>query len=374
VSQCTAKTTEGNQCKLQALAGTTRCKRHTAKKAAQTLPFESAREAAATVGFLHSGNYVLDYVVSGRLYNGGWPLGHVTEIYGAQSTGKSFLINRAIAQAQRQGGDALLDDTEGAFNPDWAEEALGVDPDSLRLTQSLTVKDHYEVAKVYLEWLGTQPISCSVLALDSIAVLSTEQEISNAFEKRDMTRAQEVRMLFRTLKRHVRKVPCAFLCTNHVIANIGGWNDTTTPTGSGLKFHAGVRVELRSPRKIKLESTGEYTGVIVNVFVEKNRFGPPWRQCRIAIPFHEPINPLSGLIPFLLDYGYFGVNGASWLIDSSGESIGIRAHKSDFLKQDQAAAELLGLYPNLIEEVDTWLRSKASAVRTAGEVVEDEGV
>ena len=335
------------------------------------LPFESALEATRTYGFLHTGNYALNYAISGKLL-GGWPMGHVVEIFGDNSSGKTYLLNRAFAEVlSLPNGDALLDDTEGAFNPDWAREHLGVDTDALRYTQSVTVKDHYEVAKVYLEWLAVHE-KVAVLGLDGIAALTTEHELEKAFATRDLTRAQEVRMLFRTLKKLVRSVSVCYIITNHIIANIGGWNDTTTPTGTGLKFHAGTRIHLRYPRRLKIEGTKEYRGVVVNVFVEKNRFGPPWKQCSLAIPFYEPINPLSGLIPVLLEVGYFGVNSGHFLVERGGESTGIRAYKSDFLKQDGSAAQLLGKYPSLLSDADVFIEAQDAQIRLTGAEVLDD--
>lgn len=46
---------------------------------------------------------------------GGLPRGRVTEIYGAESSGKTTLCLHVIAEAQKQGGIAAFVDMEGAW-------------------------------------------------------------------------------------------------------------------------------------------------------------------------------------------------------------------------------------------------------------------
>lgn len=336
---------------------------------AKTLPFESAAQASRVLGFLDTGNYALNYALSGRL-RGGWPLGHTVEIFGDPSTGKSYLLYRAFAKAQEAGGIALLDEPEGSFNAVWAEEHLGVNADALRYTQSMTVSDHLKVGEAFTGLVGKEGFDPGVMGLDSLAVLSTDHELKEGLGKRDMTKAQEVRALFRILKSKLRHVPVTYLIANHVTANIGGWNDRTTPGGGGPKYHSGVRVDLRSASKIKREGTREYLGVIVNAFVEKNRFGPPWKQVRFAIPFYEPLLPSSGLIPVLLDVGYLH-NHNHWLVVHTGEELKLRVHKTDFLKQDQSARELLEARPALLEEADAYIAQREAVFTMAGAVLEE---
>lgn len=82
----------------------------------QGLEVRSARDGTALKGWLDSGNYALNWAVSGRLLRG-YPLGHTVEIFGDPSTRKSFLVAGALAMAQAVGGVGLLDvaETPGRF-------------------------------------------------------------------------------------------------------------------------------------------------------------------------------------------------------------------------------------------------------------------
>jgi RecA/RadA recombinase len=49
-----------------------------------------------------SGNYVLNHILSGR-FGRGYPAGRITQIFGDSGSGKSFLMAKAIADAQKEG-------------------------------------------------------------------------------------------------------------------------------------------------------------------------------------------------------------------------------------------------------------------------------
>jgi len=164
------------------------------------LTVRTARDAASVVGWLDTGNYALNWAISGR-FSRGYPLGHTVEIFGDPSTGKSFLVARALAMAQQAGGVTMLDDTEGAYSVDWIIK-LGVDVDRLPYMHSRTVKDHLGVARVFLK--AYEDLSAKgkikgpgLLAIDSLAALSTEHELAVGLDKKDMGKAAALKAFFR---------------------------------------------------------------------------------------------------------------------------------------------------------------------------------
>ena len=334
------------------------------------LDVSSAAEAAQVTGWLSTGNYALNWAVSGR-FDRGWPLGHLVEIFGDYSTGKSFVVLRAIAEAQKAGGVALLDDTEGALNPDWAADQLEVDVNKLALRYSHTIKDHFDAVTAFVKAIEDVKVTApSVLALDSLAMLTTEDELKKGLEKPSMTRAKEVRAMLRQLGKIIHDTPATYLIANHEIANIGGFfKDKTTPGGGGVKYLATVRVELRFPARIKRGE--EIVGVLPTIFIEKNRLCSPWRQVKVAIPFHEPISPYSGLIPLLLDIGVLGESGRYLTVD--GKKTSIYAQKTDFFKQDLAAIELMDAYPDLLDDPKVSQKEIVAAEERADNLQADNG-
>lgn len=320
---------------------------------AQKLEVKSASDGIQARGYLDTGNYALNWAISGAL-QGGYPLGHTVEIFGDPATGKSFLCDRAIAMIQQAGGVALLDDVERARNlPHMAE--LGIDTSALAYYHSRTVADHLKVAKAfvgaYRSLTGNGP---GLLVCDSLSQLSTTHELEVGLDKRDMTRASELKAFFRIMGSELADIPSVHISTSHVIAAVGNlFNPRTTPGGGGPKYQASVRIDLRGISKIK--SGAEHVGVICTAFIDKNRIIAPWRSVKLAIPFGQPISRASGLVRLLLELGVLGEQGQ--FLTYQGQRLALRTHKSkdSFLKQDESGEALLDQIPELLDEVDSLL-------------------
>ena len=81
------------------------------------------------VELLSSGSLSLDIALGG-----GWPKGRIIEIYGPESSGKTTLALHAIAEIQKQGGQAAFIDAEHALDPAYAKK-IGVDTANLLISQ-----------------------------------------------------------------------------------------------------------------------------------------------------------------------------------------------------------------------------------------------
>lgn len=338
----------------------------------QELDVQSARDALVVRGWLDSGNYALNWAISGRLLRG-YPLGHTVEIFGDPGTGKSFLVARALGMVQSQGGVAMLDDTEGAYNLEWIHN-LGVEPDSLAYKRSKIVDDHLAVAQGYIGAYKALNLDLpGVLACDSLALLSTKHEREVGLDKKDMTKAAEMKAFFRIVGSDLNEIPSVYIGTNHTIAQIGGYgNQRTTGGGGGMKFQASVRLDLRAISRIK--KNNQFTGVLCRVVVEKNRIVAPWKEVRLAIPFYKPVSRVSGLIELLLALGALGTKGDYITVDD--ENTGIKAYRSkeNFLRQDESAAELLEQFPEFLAETDVVIQEKEKEKWQGGEITTtDEG-
>lgn len=310
-----------------------------------------AKDVTQVKGWVDSGNLALNKILSGS-YKRGWPMGHIVELFGDPSTGKSFIINRAIATFQRDypEGVCVLDDTEGAFNAEWAEQVLGIDVDKLLYVRSHTVSEHHALVSNILKELP--PDTPILLCLDSSSLLASSHEMEVEFDKVSMTRAKEIRKLFRTLGKYIHDRPVLYLITSHVTAKIGAAlfeSKRTTTGGTGTKYEASLRLDLRTVKKIKDKNDKtKYTGAIITAFTDKNRITSPWKTTSLAIPFDSPLTYESGLIPAMLGRGEIGENGRHVAVN--GEKTSILAHKTDFLKQDESAKLLIEQYPELLDD------------------------
>ena len=78
-------------------------------------------QAETRVSTVPSGSIALDIALG----VGGYPRGRVIEIYGPESSGKTTVALHAIAEVQKQGGQAAFIDAEHALDPTYAQK-LGV--------------------------------------------------------------------------------------------------------------------------------------------------------------------------------------------------------------------------------------------------------
>src|SRR5690242_8970964 len=83
-------------------------------------------EAASSMNIevIPSGALALDVALG----VGGYPRGRIIEVYGPESSGKTTVTLHAIAEVQRQGGQAAFIDAEHALDPSYAA-AVGVNID-----------------------------------------------------------------------------------------------------------------------------------------------------------------------------------------------------------------------------------------------------
>ena len=78
---------------------------------------------------------------------GGYPKGRIIEIYGPESSGKTTLTLHAIAEAQKNGGQAAFIDAEHALDPVYARN-LGVNVDELLVSQPDTGEQALEICEM----------------------------------------------------------------------------------------------------------------------------------------------------------------------------------------------------------------------------------
>ncbi|HLS07395.1 MAG TPA: ATPase domain-containing protein, partial [Bacillota bacterium] len=119
---------------------------------------EQASEQIATIP---SGSIALDLALG----IGGYPKGRVVEIYGPESSGKTTIALHAIAEAQKQGGNAAFIDAEHALDPNYAR-ALGVNIEELLLSQPDTGEQALEIAEALV-----RSGAVDIVVIDSVAAL-----------------------------------------------------------------------------------------------------------------------------------------------------------------------------------------------------------
>jgi len=260
-------------------------------------------------GFIDTGSYALNAILSGSLY-GGVPDNKVTAFAGESATGKTFFILgvvRSFLEKNPTGG-VVYYDTEAAITKSMMDDR-GIDttrviiaePDTIQKfkTHALKLIDAYDKQEE-----KTRPPMMFVL--DSLGQLSTSKEMEDSLEgkdTRDMTKSQIIKAAFRVLTLKLAKVKIPLLVTNHVYELVGSYVPTKEISGgSGLKYAAST-IAMLSKRKEK-DGT-DVIGNIIRVKMHKSRLSKENSQIEVLLTYAKGLDRYYGLLELAEKYKIF---------------------------------------------------------------------
>ena len=272
---------------------------------------------------------------------GGIPKGRVTEIYGAESSGKSTLTYHVMASAQRNEGTAAYIDAEHALDP-WYAAKCGVDVESLLVSQPDTAEQALEISE-YL----VKSSAVDVVVIDSVAAMVPKAELEGDMGDSHIgLQARLMSQALRKLTASISKSNTAVIFINQIREKVGVFwgSPETTPGGKALKFYSSVRIDLR-----KIESLKQGTDIIgnrVRARVVKNKVAAPFKTAEFDIMFNEGISREGDLLDLSVTHQIVKKSGAFY---SFGEiQIGRgRENAKTFLKSN----------PVLTDEIDELVKA-----------------
>lgn len=288
---------------------------------------------------------------------GGLPRGRIIEIYGPESSGKTTVALHAVAQAQKQGGNAAFIDAEHALDPDYAKK-LGVDTDALLVSQPDTGEQALEIADMLIRSGGID-----LIVIDSVAALVPKAEIEG--EMGDSHVGLQARLMSQAL----RKMTGALSATgttaifiNQLREKIGVFfgSPETTTGGKALKFYASVRIDVR--RIETLKDSGGAVGNRTKAKIVKNKMAPPFKQAEFDILYGQGISREGSLIDLGVECNIIRKSG-SWFTYGDDQLGQGKENVRNFLKDN----------PELADEIEEKILREVGIIADEPEEGEDAG-
>ncbi len=287
---------------------------------------------------------------------GGLPRGRIIEIYGPESSGKTTLSLHCIAEGQKDGGNVAFIDVEHALDPVYAA-ALGVDVDSLLVSQPDTGEDALEIAEALI-----RSGAIDVIVIDSVAALVPKAEIEG--EMGDSHVGLQARLMSQALRKlagAISKSNCVAIFINQLREKVGVMygNPEVTPGGRALKFYSSVRLEVR--RGEVLKQNGEMLGARTRVKVVKNKVAPPFKEAEFDIMYGEGISKVGELVDLAAKADVIQKAGAWFSYGDRRLGQGRDNVKLLFQQEPELAAEI---EKKLWENIDKLTTKSAKGVKT----------
>jgi len=270
----------------------------------------------ASMGFhdpktwIHTGNYALNYRVSGD-FKKGFPLeGKMTLLAGSSGSAKSLLLSgNAVKWCQDNDVIPFIIDTENAIDESWLKR-FDIDLNKLIKVSAAKLPD---IAKIMSDFLKSYKDSEDdkpyeerqkvLFIIDSLGMTITETEETH-FEggtlKGDLgLKQKQIFSICRNFISSCGNEPIGLACTQHTYASQDMFNpDAKVSGGSGVEFTPSIVIVLEK-RKLKEDEDGNKTttvkGVKVDAVVRKTRYTQPFQKITFNIPWDTGMNPYSGL-------------------------------------------------------------------------------
>lgn len=264
--------------------------------------------------WIRTGSYILNAALSGSLF-GGMPNRRSLVFAGEEGTGKTYLALSICRNAIRYNNyDVIYFDSEGAIDIDFVQR-LGVDTSHVRLQPVNTVEEFSHIAAQITQSArenikkGLKPPKVMVV-LDSLGNLSSLKEVDDTTtgeNKRDMTKQQAIRKLFRVNGLQFAMLGIPFIVNAHTYDAMSMFTPKEISGGGGVKYNASIIFVLGKGNlkdvegeKKAVEKNIEAVKVGITVYITpfKQRFARPIK-IKVHIPYFKAPNAYVGLEGFI---------------------------------------------------------------------------
>lgn len=335
-----------------------------------------------------TGCYTLNAILGGSCRKGGVPKGRIVGFSGESGSGKTFIVNKILANAQKQGVIPVIFDTEFAID-EGSTKGVGLDASKTKYVPVYTVDQCRNQISAFLDSvIEAKQYGKFIISIDSLGNLSSQKEIDDIAKDKSAAdmglRAKSLKSMLRTLTYKAGRAGVTIIFTNHTYADPGAMFPSLVKTqsgGSGPVYMASILVQLAKRNEkegegdsgtadtSKLAEANKYSGLTIRALTVKNRFIPPFLEAEMYLSWKSGLNKYSGLLQMATARGIIEQTGSTYVVgmDSGkykkGDKLG---YAKNFVKDISFFEDFL------IPEIDNRLESDYKYNSTASKSEEDE--
>jgi len=318
-----------------------------------------------------SGNYVLNKILSGSFLRA-IPQGRVVCYTGPSGSGKSFLVCNAIREAQKQGAQIVVLDSENALDDDFVTK-IGVDVENNYAYVPVdTIPQAQKVISTFIggykkEYGDAEDAPQVLIVIDSLDMLMTETEEENfakGVTKGDQgQRNKQLKAMLRQFVQAVKHYNIAVIVTAQVYKNQDVLNgEGLWIVSDAIKFSLSMIAMLT---KLKLRTgdgpSREVAGIRMKAEGYKTRFAQPFQTVTIEVPYESGMDPYNGLLEVAVGMGIVQKKGSWYCLPGGDNFRGDDFHTiaADVLAKCEAAREKF--LDAVLEDEDEVVEKQVSA-------------
>ena len=310
---------------------------------------------AKPIKIIPSSSWVINSIIgdgTGTGKAGGYPRGHVVEVFGDESAGKTTLGVCACRQVQELGGHAVFMDFEQTFHAKYAQ-SLGLSLDKKHFT--LMRPDHFQHgSRLIRDALLMKPW---LIVVDSVSAMTPKETLEGKIDEagRIGLQAQLMSMFLSIITKKIPEAETCLMFLNQmrtVINTGGGWSGggpkEESSGGFALRYYSSLRLKLTTIMTEKIATTSTITGkeekkavnVMVKVTAIKNKIDTPFLHGPIFIRFGEGIDNIASIVELAVNLNVIKKNG-SFFTFKEGDKLLINCHGKEALRKQLKEDEAL---------------------------------
>jgi len=318
-------------------------------------------EIASNRWWVKTPAYDLNRILSGSIFKG-LQSRNLIGIIGPEHTMKSSFMILCMVEAQKQGKNVVIIDSEGGINSEFCTR-WGLDIEQCFYTYSPFISEVRSILAQIRE-TGQQDL---VIGIDSAGGLDRLKQFDDAAAgemKADQGLLQkEIRSMLKLFLNVCIAQNSIGIITGHLYGSPGGYGGDQVGGGKAMKLFPSILIKLKKEQL--LDKDENVVGSTIHASTLKNRLYPPFQTAQVNLNYLDGVEPYAGILDLAIKAGIVAQKG-SWY--SFGEE-----------KLGQGVSNATKALENfdVLESIDNWLKdtgysTKSREIEEAVQLLEEK--